>query len=66
MQQNNTPLVRIVDDDEGIRNSMAFLPSGSIPYQQYVLGPTASLASLLREEENMVREAVFSLQLQGT
>ena len=30
-------------------NSMAFLPSGSIPYQQYVLGPTASLASLLKE-----------------
>ena len=29
-------------------NSMAFLPSGSIPYQQYVLGPTASLASLLK------------------
>ena len=29
-------------------NSMAFLPSGSIPYQQYVLGDTASLASLLR------------------
>ena len=31
-------------------NSMAFLPSGSIPYQQYVLGPTASLASILRAE----------------
>ena len=30
-------------------NSMAFLPSGSIPYQQYVLGPTASLASQLKE-----------------
>ncbi len=30
-------------------NSMAFLPSGSIPYQQYVLGPTDSMASLLRE-----------------
>lgn len=30
-------------------NSMAFLPSGSIPYQQYVLEPTASLASLLKE-----------------
>ena len=29
-------------------SSMAFLPSGSIPYQQYVLGDTASLASLLR------------------
>lgn len=28
MQQNNTPLVRIVDDDEGIRNSMAFLLEG--------------------------------------
>lgn len=25
---NNTPLVRIVDDDEGIRNSMAFLLKG--------------------------------------
>lgn len=25
---NNTPLVRIVDDDEGIRNSMAFLLEG--------------------------------------
>ena len=31
-------------------NSMAFLPSGSIPYQQYVLGPTDSLASLLKEQ----------------
>ena len=31
-------------------NSMAFLPSGSIPYQQYVLGPTASLASILKAE----------------
>lgn len=31
-------------------NSMAFLPSGSIPYQQYVLGPTASLASRLKAE----------------
>ena len=29
---------------------MAFLPSGSIPYQQYVLGPTASLASILKAE----------------
>ena len=29
--------------------SMAFLPSGSIPYQQYVLSPTDSLASLFRE-----------------
>ena len=28
MQQNNTPLVRIVDDDDGIRNSMAFLLEG--------------------------------------
>ena len=28
-------------------NSMAFLPSGSIPYQQYILGPSDSLASLL-------------------
>ena len=31
-------------------NSMAFLPSGSIPYQQYVLGPTPSLASLLKAQ----------------
>ena len=31
-------------------NSIAFLPSGSIPYQQYVLGPTASLASILKAE----------------
>ena len=31
-------------------SSMAFLPSGSIPYQQYVLGDTASLASLLRAD----------------
>ena len=30
-------------------NSMAFLPSGSIPYQQYILGPTDSMASLLKE-----------------
>lgn len=29
-------------------SSMAFLPSGSIPYQQYVLGPTASMASRLK------------------
>ena len=31
-------------------NTMAFLPTGSIPYQQYVLGPTASLASILKVE----------------
>lgn len=31
-------------------NSMAFLPSGSIPYQQYVLGPTASMATLLKAQ----------------
>ena len=31
-------------------NSMAFLPSGSIPYQQYILDDSPSLASLLREE----------------
>lgn len=31
-------------------NSMAFLPSGSIPYQQYILKDTPSLASLLQEE----------------
>lgn len=31
-------------------NSMAFLPSGSIPYQQYILEPTESLASLLKEQ----------------
>ena len=31
-------------------NSMAFLPSGSIPYQQYILEPTGSLASLLKEQ----------------
>ena len=30
-------------------HSMAFLPSGSIPYQQYVLGSTESLASILKE-----------------
>lgn len=30
-------------------NSMAFLPSGSIPYQQYVLGPTDSLAARLKQ-----------------
>ncbi len=30
-------------------NSMAFLPSGSIPYQQYILEPSSSLALLLRE-----------------
>ena len=29
---------------------MAFLPSGSIPYQQYILDDSPSLASLLREE----------------
>lgn len=31
-------------------NSMAFLPSGSIPYQQYVLHDTTSLASILKAE----------------
>ena len=31
-------------------NTMAFLPSGSIPYQQYILEPTDSLASLLRDK----------------
>lgn len=31
-------------------NSMAFLPSGSIPYQQYILEPSSSLASLLKEK----------------
>ena len=30
-------------------NSMAFLPSGSIPYQQYILGPFPSLASRLKD-----------------
>lgn len=29
-------------------NSMAFLPSGSIPYQQYILTPMSSMASLLK------------------
>ena len=29
-------------------NTMAFLPQGSIPYQQYILGPTDSLATLLK------------------
>lgn len=31
-------------------NSMAFLPSGSIPYQQYILGPFPSMASRLKDE----------------
>lgn len=31
-------------------SSMAFLPSGSSPYQQYVKGPTPSLVSLLEEQ----------------
>lgn len=31
-------------------NSMAFLPSGSIPYQQYVLDDTPSLASILKQQ----------------
>ena len=30
-------------------NSMAFLPSGSIPYQQYILGDSPSMASILKE-----------------
>ena len=30
-------------------NSMAFLPSGSIPYQQYILDDAPSMASLLKE-----------------
>lgn len=30
-------------------DSMAFLPSGSIPYQQYILKDTPSLASILKE-----------------
>ena len=29
-------------------DSMAFLPSGSIPYQQYILGASDSLATLLK------------------
>ncbi len=29
-------------------NSMAFLPSGSIPYQQYVISPSSSLASTMK------------------
>lgn len=31
-------------------NTMAFLPSGSIPYQQYILHDTESLASILKNE----------------
>lgn len=31
-------------------NSMAFLPSGSIPYQQYILKDAPSLASLLKDQ----------------
>lgn len=31
-------------------NSMAFLPSGSIPYQQYILAPSSSMASVLKEQ----------------
>ncbi|RGY98105.1 LTA synthase family protein [Clostridium sp. AM58-1XD] len=31
-------------------NTMAFLPSGSIPYQQYILRPSPSLASFLKEK----------------
>lgn len=31
-------------------NSMAFLPSGSIPYQQYITTPKDSMASLLGEQ----------------
>lgn len=31
-------------------NTMAFLPSGSIPYQQYILSDTLSLASILKDE----------------
>ena len=31
-------------------NSMAFLPSGSTPYQQYILSDTDSLASRLKDE----------------
>ncbi len=30
-------------------NTMAFLPPGSIPYQQYILGPSSSMASVLKE-----------------
>lgn len=30
-------------------NTMAFLPPGSIPYQQYILSPSPSMASLLKE-----------------
>ena len=29
-------------------NSMAFLPSGSIPYQQYILSPSSSMASAMK------------------
>jgi len=31
-------------------NSMAFLPNGSIPYQQYIDSPTGSLAQILKSE----------------
>ena len=31
-------------------NTMAFLPPGSIPYQQYILKPSESMASILKEE----------------
>ena len=31
-------------------NSMAFLPSGSIPYQQYTLTDTTSIASVLKDQ----------------
>lgn len=31
-------------------NTMAFLPSGSIPYQQYILSPSSSIASILKEQ----------------
>jgi phosphoglycerol transferase MdoB-like AlkP superfamily enzyme len=31
-------------------NSMAFLPNGSIPYQQYISSPTGSLATILKSE----------------
>lgn len=31
-------------------NSMAFLPSGSIPYQQYVTSPMGNLTSILNEQ----------------
>ena len=53
--QNNTPLVRIVDDDEGIRNSMAFLLEG----EGWEVKPIATVLNFLPVTISPVQAASF-------